>query len=61
MKQPVELPVGSMVAGDSFFVPCIDEDQIKRELDKLATAFQFDLRVEKTVYNGMFGLRVWRI
>lgn len=61
MKQPVILPIGSMEVGDSFFVPCIDEKEIKKEAAVLAKQFNFDLRVERVVYNGLYGLRIWRI
>ena len=61
MKQPIILPIGSMEVGDSFFVPCIDEKEIKKEAAVLAKQFNFDLRVERVVYNGLYGLRIWRI
>jgi hypothetical protein len=61
MKQPVELPVASMVVGDSFFVPCIDDVEIRRSLAQLAEDFKVKLRIERVVYKGMYGLRVWRI
>lgn len=50
-----------MEVGDSFFVPCIDEKEIKKEAAVLAKQFNFDLRVERVVYNGLYGLRIWRI
>jgi hypothetical protein len=61
MDQPIELPIADMVIGDSFFVPCLDDAEIKREATKLAKEFAVDLRVEKVVYNGMYGIRIWRI
>jgi hypothetical protein len=61
MDQPIELPIADMVIGDSFFVPCLDDAEIKREATKLAKQFAVDLRVEKVVYNGMYGIRIWRI
>ena len=61
MKQPVELPVASMVVGDSFFVPCIDDAEIRRSLAQLAEDYGVKLRIERVVYKGMYGLRVWRI
>lgn len=61
MKQPVELPVGSMDVGDSFFVPCIDDAEIRRNLAQLTEDFDVKLRIERVLYRGMYGLRVWRI
>jgi hypothetical protein len=61
MKQPVELPIGSMVVGDSFFAPCIDTQEIINEAQKLARLHKFKLRIEKVVYEQLFGVRVWRI
>ena len=57
----VELPIADMTVGDSFFVPCLDDTEIKRELAKLAEAYKYNLRVEKVAYKGMYGLRIWRI
>lgn len=61
MKQPINLPVGAMDIGDSFFVPCIDDVEIRRELEDISNDFDYALRVERVIYRGMYGLRVWRI
>jgi hypothetical protein len=61
MKQPVELPISSMVVGDSFFVPCIDTNEISTEAHKLAKAHNCKIKLEKVIYEQLFGLRVWRI
>lgn len=61
MQQPIDLPVGAMDIGDSFFVPCIDDAEIRRELARISDDFDYVLRVERVVYHGMYGLRVWRI
>jgi hypothetical protein len=61
MDQPIDLPIADMVIGDSFFVPCIDDNEVKKEASKLAKQYAVDLRVEKVVYNGMYGVRIWRI
>jgi hypothetical protein len=61
MKQPIELPIGSMMVGDSFFVPCVDETEVKNEARKIARQYKYRLRLESVVYNTLFGVRVWRI
>ena len=61
MKQPIELPIGSMVVGDSFFAPCIDTQEVSIEAHKLAKAHNFKIKLEKVIYGQLFGLRVWRI
>lgn len=61
MKQPIDLPIGSMVVGDSFFVPCVDETEVKDEARKIARIYKYRIRTESIVYNGLFGVRVWRI
>jgi hypothetical protein len=61
MDQPIELPIADMVVGDSFFVPCIDDAEIKKRATKIANEYAVDLRVEKVVYHGMYGVRIWRI
>jgi hypothetical protein len=60
MKQPIELPVGSMVVGDSFFVPCVDTHEVSHEAHRLARQYKFKLRIEKVVYNSLYGIRIWR-
>ena len=59
--QIVELPIADMTVGDSFFVPCLDDAEIKKEATRLAKAYKFDLRVETVAYKGMYGVRIWRI
>lgn len=61
MKPPVNLPVGAMDIGDSFFVPCLDADEIIQELEILSNDFGFAIRVARVIHRGMFGVRVWRI
>ena len=61
MKQPVELPISSMVVGDSFFVPCVDQHEINAEAHRIARQYKFRLRIEKVVYEKLFGVRIWRI
>lgn len=61
MKQPIELPIASMDKGDSFFVPCIEYDEVRREAALIAKEFSFDLRIERVVHNGFYGVRIWRI
>jgi|688.fasta_scaffold2000717_1 hypothetical protein len=61
MKQPIELPIASMDKGDSFFVPCIEYDEVRREATRLSKDFNYDLRIERVVYNGLYGVRIWRI
>ena len=50
-----------MVVGDSFFAPCIDTQEIINEAQKLARLHKFKLRIEKVVYEQLFGVRIWRI
>lgn len=57
----VDLPIADMTVGDSFFVPCLDDSEIKKEATRLAEAYKFNLRVEKVAYKGMYGVRIWRI
>lgn len=61
MKQPVELPIASMYPADSFFVPCVDVEEVKKEAKRLAKELNYELQMEKVVHNGMYGLRIWRL
>ena len=49
-----------MVVGASVFVPCIDTEKAKQQLEKVAElkSWQVDMRVR--IENEMFGVRIWR-
>lgn len=49
------------MVGDSFFVPCVDTQEVSIEAHKLARQHAFKLRIEKVVYEQLFGVRIWRI
>lgn len=53
--------ISRMDPSDSFFLPCLDIPETKRQLRAVAKRYKikfiFDERVEKSLY----GLRVWRI
>jgi len=49
------------VVGDSFFVPCIDQHEIMDEARSIARQYKFRLRIEKVIYEKLFGVRIWRI
>ena len=52
---------GKMAVGASVFVPCVDTDKAKAQVNKVAgiKGWTFEMRVR--VENGMFGVRIWRI
>lgn len=47
--------------GHSFFVPCINESEARKELRRVTKRLKFSI-VTKVIYlDGIKGLRVWRV
>lgn len=47
--------------GYSFFVPCIDTDAAKAELNRVARRLKMKLLTQVVIEEGIKGLRVWRL
>jgi len=47
--------------GYSFFVPCIDIDKAKTELNRVGRRLKMKLLTKVVVEDGIKGLRVWRL
>ena len=43
---------------DSYSIIVTESDNFFSSLDK---DFKFDLRIERVVHNGFYGVRIWRI
>jgi hypothetical protein len=50
-----------MMPGDSFFVPCLDTDRVRSEVQEFAQAVECRVRFNEEVHDGFYGLRVWRL
>lgn len=47
--------------GESFFIPCLDHDKAKEEINKEAKEWKMRVLAKGVVEHGLKGLRVWRI
>jgi len=47
--------------GTSFFVPCIDRQQMRRFILDEADRIRVLVRCKAVIENGVYGLRVWRL
>ena len=50
-----------MVVGASVFIPCVDTEKAKQQLEKIAELKSWQVAVRVRIENKMFGLRIWRI
>ena len=47
--------------GYSFFVPCIDHDKARMDLNETIKRLQMQVFTKVTIEDGIKGLRVWRL
>lgn len=47
--------------GYSFFVPCIDHEAARTELNKVTKRLELRVLTKVTIEDGIKGLRVWRV
>lgn len=47
--------------GRTFFIPCLDLDFAKKEVEAVAKRLRYSVEMKGVVENGIKGLRVWRI
>jgi len=50
-----------MVVGASAFIPCVDTEKAKQQLEKIAELKSWQVAIRVRIENKMFGLRIWRI
>ena len=48
-----------MVVGASVFVPCIDTEKAKQQLEKVAELKSWQVAMRVRIENEMFGVRIW--
>jgi len=51
---------GSMVVGASVFVPCVDTDNAKKQVSKIAEIKSWTFETRVRIESDMFGVRIWR-
>ena len=49
-----------MVVGASVFVPCIDTEKAKQQLEKVAELKSWQVAMRVRIETEMFGVRIWR-
>ena len=59
-KVKVVVQWDAMVVGASVFIPCIDTEKAKQQLEKIATFKSWQVAVRVRIEDKMFGLRIWR-
>jgi len=47
--------------GSSFFVPCIDTENCKEQVLKVAKEKKFTVEVRRRIEDGKWGVRFWRV
>jgi len=49
-----------MVVGASVFVPCIDTEKAKQQLEKVAELKSWQVATRVRIESKIFGVRMWR-
>lgn len=52
---------GDMVIGASVFIPCIDTQKAKEQVQEVAERNLWQVTARVRIENEMFGVRIWRI
>lgn len=61
MQWNLELAIGGMPIGGSFFVPCVQCRGLQRRVAAIGKSYGVVLRVEVRFEMNFKGIRVWRI
>jgi len=59
-KVKVVVQWDAMVVGASVFLPCIDTEKAKQQLEKISAFKSWQVAVRVRIEDKMFGLRIWR-
>ena len=60
-KWDIPAVLGGMRVGDSFFIPCIPCDEIRKEIKRLADLFNIEVDIRDRTEEYVKGLRTWRL
>lgn len=55
-----EAVLGGMRVGESFFIPCLDCTEYRKQIKRIAKEFSIRVTVRSRVEDYIRGLRVWR-
>ena len=59
-KVKVVVQWDDMVVGASVFIPCVDTEKAKQQLEKIAVTKSWQVAIRVRIEDEMFGLRIWR-
>jgi hypothetical protein len=57
----IEVNWRRFVVGSSIFIPCVDVDTARKQVQKVATRKCMKVKSVVRVENGMYGVRFWRV
>lgn len=60
-KWNLKAVLGGMAVGDSFFIPCLDYEQVRKEIRAIARSFDIQVEIEPRTEQYIKGVRTWRI
>lgn len=55
------VPWSTFEIGMSFFIPCINTEEIEEKVRWDAARFRYQLVCKQVIERGMYGLRCWRV
>lgn len=50
-----------MAVGDSFFIPCLQVDEMRKTIQKEADRLQVRVKIRFVIEGELQGLRTWRV
>lgn len=56
-----ELNWNNFRVGSSFFIPCLDPTNAKKEILQKTKRFKYCVATKVVIQDGVKGLRVWRV
>lgn len=58
---PIKVKWNQIEPGMSFFVPCLDSEEVAKYLTWDAARFKYRVICKQVLENGKYGLRCWRV
>jgi len=56
----LEVNWGDMVIGSSIFVPCINTNKAKQQLERITEDWGWEVIIKVVLENQKWGVRLWR-
>jgi|TARA_R110000868_G_scaffold7392_3_gene40276 hypothetical protein len=58
---PISVVIKPFVVGASFFLPCIDTTEAKKQAHNLFKKRNITIKTAVVIENERYGVRIWRI